>query len=96
MGLCLHEVEAPDMVAVERAQPHARTVVQPEPAAGSMSVGDLQPLATPNALNPILADLPAICLQQRGEAAVAVAPVFGRQGDDGAGQPSSSAGSVGM
>ena len=37
-------------------------------------------------MNPVLAHRPAACLQQGGDAAVAVAPVFGRQGDDGAGQ----------
>ena len=37
-------------------------------------------------MNPILAHLPAVCLQQRGDAAVAVAPVLGRQGNDGPGQ----------
>lgn len=52
-----------------------------------MSAGDLQPLATPDALNPILAHLPAVCLQQRGDAGVAVAPILGRQGNDGSGQP---------
>ena len=51
-----------------------------------MSAGDLQPLATPDALNPVFAYLPASCLKQRGEAAVAVASVLGRQGDDGLGQ----------
>ena len=75
VGLGLHEVEAPDVVAVERAQAHARAVVQPQAAAGSMSAGDLQPLATPDALNPVFAYLPAGCLKQRGDAAVAVASV---------------------
>ncbi len=37
-------------------------------------------------MNPVLAHRPAACRQQRGDAAVAVAPVLGRQGDDGAGQ----------
>ena len=51
-----------------------------------MSAGDLQPLATPDALNPVFTYLPAGCLKQRGDAAVAVASVLGRQGDDGLGQ----------
>ena len=51
-----------------------------------MSAGGLQPLATPDTLNPVLAYLPAVCLQQRGDTAVAIAPVIGRQSDDGAGQ----------
>jgi hypothetical protein len=37
-------------------------------------------------MNPILAHLPARGLQQRGDAAVAIAPVLGRQGDNGARQ----------
>ena len=44
------------------------------------------PLTTPDPLNPVLAHLPPSCLQQRGDAAVAVASVLRRQGDDGAGQ----------
>ena len=52
-----------------------------------MLAGDLQPLATPDALNPVLAHLPPGCLQQRGDAAVAIAPVIGRQSNDGPGQP---------
>lgn len=51
-----------------------------------MSAGDFQPLATPDALDPVLAHRPAHCLQQRGDAAVAVASVLRRQGDDSQGQ----------
>ena len=40
-----------------------------------MSAEDLQPLATPDALNLVFAYLPAGCLKQRGDAAVAVASV---------------------
>ena len=52
-----------------------------------MSAGDLQPLATPDPLNPVLAHPPAVCLQQRGDASVAIAPILGGQGNDGSGQP---------
>ena len=37
-------------------------------------------------MNPVLTYRPARCLQQRGDTAVAVASVLGRQGDEGAGQ----------
>ena len=84
--LPLDEVEAPDVITVERPEPHARAIVQPEAAAGLVLLRDLQPLTTPDALNPILPHLPAVCLQQRGDAAVAIAPVLGRQGVNGAGQ----------
>lgn len=93
--LSLHEVEAPDVIAVKRPQPHARAVVEPGAAARPVLLGDLEPLTTPDALDPILAHSPAVYSQQRGDAAVAVAPVFGRQGDDGASQLTSSANTVG-
>ena len=86
MGLALHKVEAPDVIAMERPQPYAGAIVQPQPAAWSMLLRDLEPLTTPDPLNPVLAHLPPSCLQQRGDAAVAVASVLRRQGDDGAGQ----------
>jgi len=38
-------------------------------------------------MNPVLAHLPAVCLQQRGDTTVAIAPVLGGQGNDGSGQP---------
>ena len=37
-------------------------------------------------MNSVLAHLPPCRLPPRGDAAIAIAPVFGRQGDDGAGQ----------
>jgi hypothetical protein len=86
MGLTLHEVEASDVVAMERPQPHAEAIVQPQPASRPMLSRNLEPLTTPDPLNPVFPHLPPRCLQQRGDAAVAIASVFRRQGDDGAGQ----------
>ena len=87
MGLTLHKVEAPDVIAMERPQPHAGAIVQPQPASRPMLLRNLEPLTTPDPLNPVFPHLPARCLQQRGDAAIAVASVLGRQGDDGTGQP---------
>lgn len=86
VGLALDEVEAPDVIAMERPQPYAGAIVQPQPASRPMLLRDLEPLTTPDPLNPVLAHLPPGCLQQRGDTAVTVASVLGRQGDDGAGQ----------
>lgn len=86
VGLCLHEVEALDVVAVERTHPHARAVVELEPAMQAVLRRDLGSFAKPDQLNPILAHLPARYLQQHGDAAVAIALILGRRGDDGAGQ----------
>ena len=51
-----------------------------------MLLWDFQPLATPDALDPVLPHLPPSRLKQRGNAAIAVASILGREGNDGAGQ----------
>src|SRR5215212_6298407 len=51
-----------------------------------MLLWDLQPLATPDALDPVFPHLPPGRLKQRGDTRVAAASVLGRQSDDGAGQ----------
>jgi hypothetical protein len=52
-GAILDEVIGPDMIALLRPQPDARSVGQPEPAALGLLMGDLQPLALPNTLDPL-------------------------------------------
>jgi len=57
-------------------QPDARSVRQPEPSAFGLLPGDLQPLASPNPLDPLVVDEPACSAQQLGDLAVAVASVL--------------------
>src|SRR5262245_29692966 len=59
------EVIGPDMIALLRPQPDARTVGQPEPAALGLLMGDLQPLT----LDPLVVDCPARLAQQFGDLA---------------------------
>ena len=47
------------MVGMLGAQPDARSVRQPEPAALGLFGGDLQPLAPPDPLDPLVVDHPA-------------------------------------
>jgi len=47
------------MIAVLRPQSDARSVCQPEPAALGLLRWDLQPLASPDALDPLVVDCPA-------------------------------------
>src|SRR5262245_17720332 len=56
VGAILHEVIGPDMIALLRPQPDARSVGQPEPAALGLLMGDLQPLALPDTLDPLVVD----------------------------------------
>ena len=64
------------MIALLRPQPDARSVGQPEPAALGLLMGDLQPLALPDTLDPLVVDCPARLAQQRGDLAIAIAAVL--------------------
>src|SRR3954470_15224338 len=63
MGVALHKVEAPDMVGPLRAETNARAVIEPQPTPWPVLSGNFEPLATPDALNPVLAHAPACDLQ---------------------------------
>ena len=49
--------EAPDMVGIQRPKPDVGSSVEPKPASLWLLLRHLQPLAAPDALNPILANL---------------------------------------
>ena len=76
VGAILDKVVGPDVIAPLRAQPNARSVGQPEPAALGLLRWDLQPLASPDTLDPLVVDYPARLAQQFGDLAIAVAPVL--------------------
>src|SRR5258708_16372933 len=76
VGAILDEVIGPDMIALLRPQPDARSVGQPEPSALGLLMGDLQPLALPNTLDPLVVDCPARLSHQFGDLAIAVAAVL--------------------
>ena len=64
------------MIALLRPQPDARSVGQPEPAALGLLMRDLQPLASPDALDPLVVDYPARLAQQPCDLAIAVSAVL--------------------
>src|SRR5262249_31558156 len=76
MGAVLDEVVGPDMIALLRPQPDARSVGQPEPAALRLVRWDLQPLASPDTLDPLVVDYPARLARECGDLAIAVAAVL--------------------
>src|SRR5262249_43331784 len=63
------------MIALLRPQPDARSVGQPEPAALELLMGDLQPLALPDTLDPLVVDCLARLAQQFGDLAIAITAV---------------------
>ncbi len=88
MGAVLDEVVGPDVVRVFGPQPQARAVRQPEPAPLGLLGRDLEPLAPPDPLHPLVVDHPARGrAQQLGDLAVAVAAVPARELDDVGGEP---------
>ncbi len=58
VSFSLHQDEVPNVVATERAYPHAGAVIQSKRAARSVLSWDGEPLATPDALNPIISQPP--------------------------------------
>src|SRR5262249_20134571 len=76
VGAVLDKVVGPDMIALLRPQPNARSVGQPEPAALGLLMGNLQPLTLPDTLDPLVVDCPARLAQQRGDLAIAIAAVL--------------------
>src|SRR6185436_13254862 len=76
VGAVLDKVVGPDMIALLRAQPNARSVGQPQPAALGLLRWDLQPLTSPDTLDPLVVNYPARLPQQFGDLAIAVAAVL--------------------
>jgi hypothetical protein len=87
VGAVLDEVVGPDVIAVLGPEPDAGAVVQPEPTALRLLLGNLQPLASPDPLDPLVVDQPASPAQQRGDLAIAVAAILAGQLDDVGRQP---------
>ena len=69
------------MVRPIGAQPDTGAVVEPQTPSLGLFLGHLQPLAPPQALDPLVVDLPAGIAQQGRDAAIAVAAVLAGQLD---------------
>ena len=86
MGPILDEVIGPDMVGMLGPEPDAGSVIEPEPPALGLLVGNLQPLASPDPVHPLDPHFPPRPLQQRRDPPRAVAAILGGKGDDVGGQ----------
>jgi hypothetical protein len=87
VGPVLHEVIGPDMVRTLRPEPEAGAVVQPQPSLLGVPPWNLEPFASPDALDPLLVHDPACLTQESRDAAVAVAALHGREFDDRGREP---------
>ena len=69
-----HEVVRPDVAPIQRPQPDARSVVEPQPTSLRLPLRDLQPLLSPDPLHPLVVHGPALRPQHPGHHPVPVAP----------------------
>jgi hypothetical protein len=87
MCAILDEVVGPHVIAMLGPQAEARAVRQPQTTAFWLLLGDLQPLAPPDPLDPLVVHQPARVPQQGCDLAVAVAAVSAGKLDDVGRQP---------
>jgi hypothetical protein len=76
VGLGLHEVVGPDMVAPLRAQPDAGPIVKPESASRPLFMGYFKSLTAPDPLHAIAAYVPPGLVQQRFDPTITVPAVL--------------------
>ena len=81
MRAIFDEIIRPHVIAIFGTKPHARTVGEPQTPAFRLLIWNLQPFALPDAFDPLVVDDPARMAQQRGDLAIAVAPVLTRELD---------------
>ena len=86
-GQTLPRAAEPDVIAVLGPEADAGAVVQPEATALRLPGWDLQPLAPPDPLDPLVVDQPAGPAQQLGDLAIAVAAILPGQLDEVGRQP---------
>ena len=77
-----HEVVRPDVAPIQRPQPDARSVVEPQPTSLRLPLRDLQPLLPPDPLHPLVVHPPALDAEHVRDASVAVAAESTRESHD--------------
>ena len=87
VGAVLDEVVGPDVVRPLRPEPDTGAVGQPQPPAPWLARRHFEPLAPPDALDPLGVHHPALGPQQGRDLAIAVAAILARERDDVRRQP---------
>ena len=75
------------MIAVLGSEPNAGAVVEPEATTPGLPSRNLQPLASPDPLHPLVVDEPAGATQQFGDLAIAITAIPLGQLDNVSRQP---------
>jgi hypothetical protein len=87
VGPVLDEVVGPHVIAVLGPQPDARPVREPQASALGLPGRHFEPLASPDALHPLVVHQPARIAQKSRDLAVAVAAILAREFDQIGGEP---------
>ena len=74
------------MVGVCRPEPHTRAIIEPQPSSWLLLLWYLQPFATPDAFDSVLAYLPAGPLKQRRDPAIPIAAILAGKSNNGLSQ----------
>ena len=77
-----HEIVRPDVAPIQRPQPDARSVVEPQPTSLRLPLRHLQPLLPPDPLHPLVVHPPALDAEHVRDASVAVAAESTRESHD--------------
>ncbi len=73
VGPRAHEVVGPDVIPVQRPEPDARAIVEPQSPPFRLPSGHFEPLLPPDALHTLVVHLPALDTQHVRDLAVPVA-----------------------
>ena len=74
-----HEVIGPDVILVQRPEPDARAIVEPQPTPLRLAFGHFQALLTPDLLHTLVVHMPPFDAQQIRDLTIAVATETARQ-----------------
>ena len=75
-GAVLHEVISPDVIGMLGPEPYARTVIQPEPTALRLFLGNTKAHPPPDPSNTLVVHMPAVASGQCGNPPIAVATIL--------------------
>ncbi len=76
------KVIRPDMIGPARPQTDAGSVVEPQPASLRLLAWDLQPLPSPDALDPLGVHMPTFGPEQSSNPSIAISAVLAGQTND--------------
>ena len=79
VGPRTHEIVGPHVIPVQRPEPDARAIVEPQPTPFRLPPGHFEPLLPPDPLHTLVVHLPALDMQKVRDLAIPVPAEPARQ-----------------